>query len=58
MFPQVIPRLGGMHMPMSFVGAVGTLMTDSGLAEVLASTFAGVGKMLTGKKFPMNMRAW
>ena len=43
---------------MSFVGAVGTLMTDSCLiADVLASTFAGVGKMLTGKKFPMNMRA-
>ena len=42
---------------MSFVDAVGTLMTESGLAEILASVFGGVGKMLTGKKFPMNMRA-
>ena len=41
----------------SFVGAVGTLMAESGLAEILASVFGGVGKMLIGKKFPMNMRA-
>lgn len=57
LFPRVIPRLGGMHMLMSYVGAVGTLMAESGLAEILASAFGGVGKMLTGKKFPMNMRA-
>lgn len=56
-FSDVIVRLGGMHMLMSFVGAVGALMQGSGLAEVLESTFAGVTKMLSGKKFPQNVRA-
>lgn len=54
---DIILRLGGMHMLMSFVGAVGTLMQGSGLSEVLESTFAGVAKMLSGKKFPQNVRA-
>ena len=56
-FPNLILRLGGMHMLMSFVGAIGTLMTETGLSEILKSVFGGVEKMLTGKKFPMNMRA-
>lgn len=56
-FSDVIIRLGGMHMLMSFVGAVGTLMKGTGLSEVMESTFAGVTKMLSGKKFPQNVRA-
>lgn len=44
-------------MLMSFVGAIGTLMAESGFADILSSTFGGVYKMLSGKKFPMNMRA-
>lgn len=48
-FSDVIVRLGGMHMLMSFVGAVGTLMQGTGLSEVLSTTFAGVTKMLSGK---------
>ena len=56
-FSNVILRLGGMHMLMSFVGAIGSLMAGSGLSEILSSTFAGVSKMLTGKKFPQNVRA-
>ena len=36
-FPNFIPRLGGMHMLMSYVGCVGNLMTNSGLEEVLGS---------------------
>ena len=56
-FSDVILRLGGMHMLMSFVSAVGTLMQGSGLSEVLESTVAGVTKMLSGKKFPQNVRA-
>ena len=47
---DVINRLGGMHTLMSFAGAVGTLM-------VLEATFVGVTKMLSGKKFPQNIRA-
>ena len=51
-FGNVIMRLGGMHTLMSFVGSI-----DSGLYELLESTFAGVQKMMTGKKFPQNVRA-
>ena len=56
-FPNFIPRLGGMHLLMSFVGCIGTLMTNTGLEEILDKSFAGVKKMLSGKKFPMNIRA-
>ena len=61
--PEVFPpssfilRLGGMHMLMSFIGAVGNLMTETGLADIMSSAFAGVHKVLVGKKFPMCMRA-
>ena len=57
LFQTLVPRLGGMHMLMSFVGAVGSLMVETGLSEILGSVFGGVHKMLKGKKFPMNMRA-
>ena len=50
-------RLGGMHLLMSYCGCVGTLMADSGLEEILSAAFSGVGKMLSGKKFPQNIRA-
>ena len=50
-------RLGGMHMLMSFVGCVGVLMGNSGLEELMKAAFAGVPKMLSGKNFPMNVRA-
>ena len=42
---------------MSFIGSIGSLMAGRGLYELLDSTFAGVQKMMTGKKFPQNMRA-
>ena len=42
---------------MSFIGSVGSLMAESGLSEILDSTFGGVAKMLNEKKFPQNMRA-
>ena len=56
-FPKFIPRLGGKHMLISFVGCVGKLMTNSGLDTVMKSTFGGVPKMLSGKNFPQNTRA-
>ena len=61
--PDVFPpfaffvRLGGMHMLMSFIGAIGNLITETGLTDVMSTVFAGVHKMLLGKKFPMCMRA-
>ena len=46
-----------MHTLMNFVGAVGTLMSDSGLEDVMKAAFGGVAKMLSGKNFPQNFRA-
>ena len=56
-FPNFIPRLGGMHLLMSFIGCIGTLMANCSLEEILNKTFSGVKKMLSGKMFPMNLRA-
>jgi hypothetical protein len=53
----VVLRLGGMHMLMSFVGAVGSLTAQTGLAEIMNEACSGVAKMLSGKKFPQNVRA-
>ena len=52
-----VPRLGGMHWLMSFIGCVGVRMDNSGLVSWLHSAFAIVPKMMTGKKFPMNICA-
>ena len=56
-FLTLIPRLGGMHLLVSFVGCVAELMANSGLEDILKSGFGGVQKMLSGKKFPQNVRA-
>ena len=42
--------------PNEFVGAVGTLMNNTGLEELMNSAFGGVLKMLSGKKYPQNLR--
>ena len=55
-FLNLIPRLGGMHLLMSFVGCVGVLMANIGLDDILKSGFNGVQNMLSGKKFPQNAR--
>ena len=61
MFPEklenLIPRLGRMHLLMSFVGCFGTLMTNSGLSDLLRSAFGSVDKMLSGKNVPQSLRA-
>ena len=54
---HMIPRLGGMHWLITFIGCVGVLMEDSGLVPWLQSAFASVSKMMTGKKFPINILA-
>ena len=54
---KLIPRLGGMHLLMSFIGCCGILMTNSGLSDLLRSPFGSVDKMLSGKNFPQNLRA-
>ncbi len=57
LFGNIYLRLGGMHLLMSYVGCIGSLVAGSGIVEVLTETFAGVLKMLTGKKYPDNVRA-
>ena len=41
-FKNVVLRLGGMHMLMSFIGAVGSLMIETGLNDVLESVFGKI----------------
>ena len=57
-FSNFIPRIGGMHWLMSFVGSVVVLMENSGLQKKIKSVFAGTEKILTGKKFPLIVRAF
>ena len=42
---------------MSYCGCIGTLMADIGIVEILCVAFGGVLKILSGKKFPQNVRA-
>ena len=56
-FPNFYMRLGGMHLLMSFISASGGLMSGSSKNEILRAVFAGVDKMLSGKKFSHNVRA-
>ena len=42
---------------MSYCGCIGTRMADTGIVEILSVAFGGVLKMLSGKKFPQNVRA-
>ena len=51
-FKDMYLRLGDMHALMSFAGAVDSLMAD-----ILSEVFGGVPKMLSGNKFPQNIRA-
>ena len=43
---------------MSFSGSVDNLMVDSGLIDILKYAFGGIDKMLSGKKFPQNVRVF
>ena len=54
---SIVVILGGMHFLMDFVGCVGTLMADSGLNEIMSTTFGSVEKMLQGETYPQNIRA-
>ena len=51
------PRLRGMHILMRFVGAIGTLMADTGLELIMESVLGGVTKILTGETYPQKVRA-
>ena len=43
---------------MSYCGCIGDLMADTGIEEILSASFGGVLKLLSGKKFRQNVRAF
>lgn len=55
---NVVVRLGGMHLLMSFMGCIGYVMAGSGLKEVLSLIYApvSVDKMLTGHAYARAVR--
>lgn len=59
LLPNVVVRLGGFHLLMSYLGAIGYVMSGSGIEELWATVYAAdsVKKMLTGHAFSRSMRA-
>ncbi|KAE8749717.1 hypothetical protein FOCC_FOCC003457 [Frankliniella occidentalis] len=55
----VIVRLGGFHLLMSFMGSIGSIMEESGLADLWAQVYApaSVPAMLGGKAYARALRA-
>ena len=53
---HLVVRPGGMHTLMSFIGCIGTLMSGSGLEELLGAAFKGVSHMLKGSAWPKAVR--
>ncbi|KYM97251.1 hypothetical protein ALC62_12065 [Cyphomyrmex costatus] len=58
-FEHMIVRLGGFHLLMSFLGAIGHIMSGSGIEEVLTLIYAGncVQKILSGHAYSRAIRA-
>nr|XP_018912013.1 PREDICTED: uncharacterized protein LOC109040498 [Bemisia tabaci] len=56
---NVVVRLGGFHLLMSFLGAIGYIMNGSGLKELLCTVYApnSVEKMMTGHAYSRALRA-
>ena len=55
---EVVLRLGGLHVEMSFLGCVGHLMAETGLAQVLEVVYAenAVKHILSGKAISRAIR--
>jgi len=56
-FSMFVPRLGGMHMIMTFVCWSCWYLDKRKQTWTLKSSFVGVPKLLSRKKFPQNVRA-
>ncbi|CAG4951420.1 unnamed protein product [Parnassius apollo] len=56
---KIIIRLGGFHLLMSFMGAIGHIMQGSGMKEVLAEIYASksLEKMFNGHAYARAVRA-
>ena len=57
-FKDVILRPGAMHIMMSFLGCIGTLMKGSGLDALVGSAFGGLTGIMSGKAWVRAMRAF
>ena len=57
---NVVTRLGGFHLLMSFLGSVGKLMESTGLKELLETVYGEntVQHMLTGKAYAKSLRTF
>ena len=53
---EVVAVLDGMHFCMDFVGCVGLLAAENYTKAIISTTFGYVDKMLSGKKYPQNVR--
>lgn len=56
---KVVVRLGGFHLIMSYMGAIGTIMSGSGLAELWETVYApnSVVHMTSGHAYARALRA-
>ena len=54
-----VPRLGGFHTNLSFIGCIGYIMGGSGLREILCLTYAenSVDNILSGRAYSRAIRA-
>ena len=57
---NIVCRLGGFHMLMSFLGSIGSLMDGSGIAELLETSYGpnSVNQMLSGKAVSRALRGY
>ena len=55
----VVVRLGGFHLLMSFLGAIGKIMEGSGLEELWTTVYAknSVNQMMEGRAYARSVRA-
>jgi len=58
--PKIVVRLGGVHLLMSFMGAIGYIMAGSGLKELWSTIYAAnlIEKMMTGHAYSRAVRAY
>lgn len=57
-FKDVILRPGAMHILMSFMGSIGSLMKGSGLDVLVGAAFGGLTGIMNGKAWVRAMRAF
>ena len=57
LFKYLYLRLDGVHLFMSYIGCIGTLVAGYGLQEILGKGFCSIPKILTGKKYPQCVQA-